>query len=206
VNANIAADLQPLAHPIADLVELPGNPRRGDVDAVARSYETFGQRKPVVVRSDEDGRLVVIAGNHQLAAARQLGWTHIAVASADDLSDDAARAFALADNRTAELGGYDDQALLDLLTQVDDDALLDATGWERHHIDDLVLRLQPPSLDDLDDQYGEHDDTELWPVVKVKVSPAVFEKWGAWVATQHDEGTALEALLAMAIHDDEDAS
>lgn len=129
MNANIAPDLIPLAHPIDALHELPGNPRRGDVDAVARSYATFGQRKPVVVRRDEEGRAIVVAGNHQLAAAKQLGWTHLAVAWADDLTFEQAQAFALADNRTAELGGYDDELLAAAIAAIDDDVLLAATGW-----------------------------------------------------------------------------
>ena len=69
----IAPDLQSLAQPIDTLHLLDGNPRRGNVDAVARSYERFGQRKPIVARRDG----TVIAGNHQLLAARSLGLSLI---------------------------------------------------------------------------------------------------------------------------------
>jgi hypothetical protein len=126
----IAADLTALATPIGQLDPLPGNPRRGDVDAVAASYATFGQRKPVVARRGDDGRGTVIAGNHQLAAAKKLGWSHLAVVWVDD-DDTTAAAFALADNRTAELGGYDDDALVAMIQAVaaEDEALLSATGW-----------------------------------------------------------------------------
>ena len=95
----IAADLEPLARPVADLRLLVGNPRVGDVHAVSKSLKRFGQRKPIVV--DADG--VVIAGNHTLQAAQRLGWTHVAAVT---VSDDAttAKAYALADNRTANLG------------------------------------------------------------------------------------------------------
>jgi hypothetical protein len=65
----IVADLERLAFPVEKLTPLPGNPRHGDVQAVARSYATFGQRKPIVARREGDGG-IVIAGNHQLAAAR----------------------------------------------------------------------------------------------------------------------------------------
>ena len=53
---------------------------------------------------------VVIAGNHQLAAARKLGWDQIAVLYVED-DELTAKAFALADNRTADLGTYDDDLL-----------------------------------------------------------------------------------------------
>jgi ParB-like chromosome segregation protein Spo0J len=96
----IAADLEGLAFPVDRLTPLPDNPRRGDVQAVARSYATFGQRKPIVARREGEGG-IVIAGNHQLAAAEELGWDEIAVVWVDD-DDITAKAFALADNRTAD--------------------------------------------------------------------------------------------------------
>ena len=43
----IADQLTPLAVPIDSLTPLPDNPRRGDVAAVAKSLERFGQRKPL---------------------------------------------------------------------------------------------------------------------------------------------------------------
>ena len=74
VTAQIVPDLAPLAYPVAKLSPLPGNPRRGDVQSVARSYSTFGQRKPIVARREGDGGIVV-AGNHQLlrGAGARLG-------------------------------------------------------------------------------------------------------------------------------------
>jgi ParB-like chromosome segregation protein Spo0J len=96
----IIDSLKSLAVPIDSLQGLPGNPRRGDVDAVATSLSRFGQRKPIVVRRD-DG--TIIAGNHTWQAAKKLGWSEIAVAYVGD-DDVTAQAYALADNRTAELG------------------------------------------------------------------------------------------------------
>jgi DNA modification methylase len=131
--ANIAEALKPLATPIGDLSPLPGNPRKGDVEAVKRSYQRFGQRKPIV--ANRDG--TVIAGNHQLKAAQALGWDEIAVVFVDD-DDQTAKAFALADNRTADLGTYDDQALADLLAEVAiDPELLLATGYSLDDLADL---------------------------------------------------------------------
>lgn len=83
----IHADLAPLAVPLDTLETLPGNPRRGDVAAVVRSSAEFGQRKPIVARRHASGTAggVVIAGNHQLAAARELGWDEIAVVWVDEV-------------------------------------------------------------------------------------------------------------------------
>lgn len=131
----IADDLRSLAFPVANLKLLPGNPRRGDVDAVARSYERFGQRKPIVARRSD---MTVIAGNHQLQAAQRLGWTHVAVVWTDD-DDLTAKAFALADNRTSDLGTYDSSSLLDLLSQVAADVdLMLATSYSETELDALM--------------------------------------------------------------------
>jgi DNA modification methylase len=125
----IAPDLEALAVPLEALDALEGNPRQGDVDAVARSYAKFGQRKPIVARHRPGGRGEVTAGNTQLAAARVLGWSHIAVVWADD-DDTTAKAWALADNRTSDLGTYDEAALAAFLQPVSNDAeLLAATGY-----------------------------------------------------------------------------
>jgi len=124
-----------LAVPIDSLRALPDNPRRGDVDAVATSLSRFGQRKPIVVRKD-DG--TIIAGNHTWQAAKKLGWTEIAVAYVGD-DDVTAQAYALADNRTAELGSYDDDLLRGLIEAVEivDPELLRDCGWDKVSVDEL---------------------------------------------------------------------
>ena len=149
---NIHHSLQSLAIDINKLSFLEGNPRQGDVEAVAKSYKQFGQRKPIVATTDH----VVIAGNHQLAAARQLGWERIAVVITDD-DELTAKAFALADNRTAELGSYDDDLLADLLSEVSSvPELMDSTGF---------------SEDDLFDLIGFDDDSEEEEEIELPVEP-----------------------------------
>lgn len=131
MNANINEHIQDLAVPLDLLIPLPGNPRMGNVDAIAASYSEFGQVKPIVVRPNEDGTMTVIAGNHQLEAAKRLGWSHIAVVSMD-VDDKRALAFAMADNRTVEMGHTDSDLLSDILAQISDDYtdLLDNLGWD----------------------------------------------------------------------------
>jgi len=95
---------------IDDLTLDPANARKHDaknLKAIAESLKQFGQRKPIVVW----GRTVV-AGNGTLVAARSLGWTEISVARVpDDWSSDQVKAYALADNRSAELAVWDEQVL-----------------------------------------------------------------------------------------------
>ena len=105
----------------------PHNPRNGDVDAIADSLLTNGQYRPIVVARGG----VILAGNHTYAAACQLGWTQLHVVQLD-LDPDSAEALRImaADNRTAELGGYDEGLLTQLLAglaELDDG--LTGTGY-----------------------------------------------------------------------------
>lgn len=134
---HIAPDLRPLAVRLADLRPAADNARRHslakDIPVLMESLRRFGQRKPVVGKRHYRGvENVVLAGNGTLEAARQLGWSHVAVAWFDG-SDDEARAYAISDNRTAELSEWSVDALrelradgADLAGLWGDDAALDA--------------------------------------------------------------------------------
>lgn len=104
---------------IAKLSLDPKNARKHsqrNLDAIAASLLKFGQRKPLVVH-----RGVVLAGNGTLEAARSLGWTEIEVAEVpDDWDNDTAKAYALADNRTAELAEWDESELAKQLLELQD--------------------------------------------------------------------------------------
>jgi DNA modification methylase len=104
---------------IDDLDLDPKNARKHDAKnlrAIADSLEQFGQRKPIVVW----GRTVV-AGNGTMAAARSLGWKEIQVARVpDDWNADQVKAYALADNRSAELAEWDDKVLASQLLELDE--------------------------------------------------------------------------------------
>ena len=132
-----------LAIDIDMLVPLPGNPRVGSVDAIMASYAEFGQVKPIVVRPNDDGTQTVIAGNHQLEAARRLGWTHIAAVPMD-ADDKRALAFAVADNRTMELGHTDNDLVAELLSQISDDytVLLDNLEYDAFEIASLEVHAE----------------------------------------------------------------
>lgn len=131
----IAEPLRGLARPIDGLRVLEGNPRRGDVQAVMRSLERFGQRKPIVVRADG----TVTAGNHTLLAARELGWAEIAAVGFDD-DDATAKAYALADNRTSELGAFDlvDLAAMAAEVHAFDPGLLEAASFTEADLNALL--------------------------------------------------------------------
>lgn len=120
----IPRTLLPLATPIGDLTPFPGNPRIGNVDAIAASLTRRGQYRPIVANK-RTGH--VLAGNHTLAAALSLEWTAIATTWIS-IPEEEEAAIVLADNRLADLGRYDDAAILALLEPLSED--LDGTGYD----------------------------------------------------------------------------
>lgn len=158
------------AFPLDKLTLHPGNARRGDVDVVAESLRKHGQFKPLVVqrRADDGREFIVLAGNHTLRAMRHLGWDTCAVNLLDVNDADATRIL-LIDNRASDDSTYDDQALVALLEQLAQAGGLDGSGFDTQDLSDLVTMLNPPTVDDLADQYGEFDPASVWPVLRFKV-------------------------------------
>lgn len=103
---------------IKDIRPYPGNPRKNDaaVSRVADSLREFGWRSPVVV--DEAG--VILAGHTRLKAAEALGMREVPVHVAVGLSEAQARAFRLADNRTAQESTWDEELLTLELAELKD--------------------------------------------------------------------------------------
>jgi ParB-like chromosome segregation protein Spo0J len=169
VDATTSVTLDVEVADVEDLVEDPKNARRHsdrNIEAIARSLERFGQRRPIVVH-----RGTVIAGNGTLAAARKLGWDRLAVVrTPDEWTEDDARAFAIADNRTSDLASWDYDELVQSLGTLDDEALIEAAGYTQDEYDDLIAKLQEgaaseddlttgprrtPSLDEYAERYAD---------------------------------------------------
>ncbi|ACP33587.1 ParB N-terminal domain-containing protein [Corynebacterium aurimucosum] len=130
--------------PLTDLNLYHKNPRVGDTQAIKGSIVANGIFRPVVVNKGTytDKPNEILAGNHTAKAIRELAeehpddarWQHVDVWMVDVDSERAAR-IVLADNRTADLGSYDNEELLGLLETVDYD--LDGTGYDYGDVDDL---------------------------------------------------------------------
>jgi hypothetical protein len=105
---------------ITELSLDPSNVRkhsRRNLDAIKASLRKFGQQKPIVV----DAKGIVLAGNGTLTAAQELGWTEIQIVRTE-LAGVEATAFAIADNRTAELAEWED-SLNDVLKSLQDEGV-----------------------------------------------------------------------------------
>lgn len=94
---------------IADVKPYENNPRNNDdsVKRVAESIKQFGFKQPIVV--DKDG--VIVAGHTRLRAAKRLKMKEVPVIVADDLTEEQAKAYRLADNKVGELSTWDIEKL-----------------------------------------------------------------------------------------------
>lgn len=134
--------LWPLLVAVADLQEDPANANTHDddsIEAIARSFERFGQQTPIV----SDGEGIVRAGNGRLRAiCQRLNWTHIAVVRSD-LTGSELNAFAIADNKTPTFAQIDQQRLLEQLQSIasEEDSPIEATGYSEREIQSLLDKI-----------------------------------------------------------------
>ena len=130
--------------PIADLIVNARNARTHSarqVQQIAASLREFGFIVPVVV--NEKG--VLLAGHGRLRAAQLLGFKEVPTIAVTHLTEELQRAFMLADNRLAELAGWDEDLLrveLQELSVLAIDFDFEITGFDTVDLD----RLEAPRL------------------------------------------------------------
>lgn len=115
----------------------PSNARKhsdANLSTIAQSLKQFGQRKPIVVTEDN----VIVAGNGTVEAARLIGLTDVDVVRVPkDWSADQVKAFALADNRSAELAEWNPEVLSAQLLELEQAGFdVEALGFENFDIPD----------------------------------------------------------------------
>lgn len=214
-----ATHLRTVTVPLDELRQFPGNAKRGDVPAILDSLRRNGQYRAIVVREAEGEPLTILAGNHTAQALELHGpgpcnvpvktatgeqpcgicggkkWQPSALVGIYSCGDDTARRINLVDNRSAELGSWDRDALAELLSCMDDD--LGGTGYTDA---DVQLLIAPPlSLDELADTYGDPETADFWPVLRLRISPEtrdLFRDRTADCPTPDDDGARLTWLLA----------
>lgn len=162
---------------LADIKEYENNPRQNDsaVAAVAESIKQFGFRVPIVI----DAQGVIVAGHTRKKAAALLGLDKVPCVIADDLTEEQAQAFRLADNKTAELAEWDfdklDEELaqlaafdmelfgFELLQEQDDEQELDLTEEYDEARPSLQEKYIVPPFSVFDTKQGYWQDRkELW--------------------------------------------
>ena len=135
---------------VEDLIPYARNSRTHSDEQVAQiaaSVREFGWTNPVLV----DGENGIIAGHGRVLAARKLGMDEVPCIELAGLTDTQRRAYIIADNKTAELAGWDNELLAIEFAELADagfDNLL--TGFTQDEIDAMKPEQIPEGLTDED--------------------------------------------------------
>lgn len=178
-----------------------------NLDSIKESLRQFGQRKPIVITHDG----MVVAGNGTVVAAKDLGWVQLsATRIPQDWSKEQITAYAIADNRTAELASWDSEILVPTLQELDKAGMLEWTGFtdyelenwdtlgpegdgtgepdakDRENSDDQgsLLNIADVTVEEPKHEVETHDIWELTvpkaDVTHVLVVSAVMKEWSLW--------------------------
>lgn len=156
----------------------PGNARTHDNRQLAKlgqSLQVFGWMTPII--AEKDG--TIIAGHGRWLAAKKLGLKHAPVIRAEHLTPAQAKAYRIADNRLAELSGWDKDLLtleLGELSTLDLDFNIEVTGFD--HVD-IDLMIDPPE---------QMDGTSRDPADEAVPAPekvAVSQIGDVWLLGEH---------------------
>ncbi|MFY0637278.1 site-specific DNA-methyltransferase [Maricaulis maris] len=132
------------------------------INQIAASIGRFGFVNPVLV----DGTGTLIAGHGRVQAARQIGMKEVPTVALEHLSDAERRALVIADNRLAELAGWDEDVLrleLSDLETLELDFELEVTGFDTGDLDKLLA--DPGDAPDSDDRIPPTQDRP--PITKL---------------------------------------
>ncbi len=128
------------------------NPRRNDhaVEVVAESIHSFGFNVPILC----DQNLLIIAGHTRWKAAQKLRMLNVPVIIVE-MDDAKRRAFAIADNKTAEIAEWDFPKLKEVLDRLkSEDIEIRSLGFSDEEIRRLLL-----DEDDTENSVPENDAT-----------------------------------------------
>ncbi len=160
---------------IDDLKPYAGNARTHSdkqITQIAASIRQFGFVNPVLV----DGDGTIIAGHGRVAAAKQLGQNNVPTIVLAHLSEAERRAYVIADNRLAELAGWDEEILaieLQGLSDLDLDFDVELTGFDTAELDVLL-----DSDASVEDDVADH-------VPEPLSGPAVTRSGDIWELGRH---------------------
>lgn len=199
---------------VDDLRPDPRNPKGHDEDGLDESLEEFGYTEAVMV-DERTGLLVSGHGRRELVLRDrakggdppdgivvdgrrwlvpvQRGWS--------SRDDDHAYAYLVAANRHGENGGWVNELLaMGLQALQETERGLSGTGFVSTDVEDLLASIaSPDDLDGLEARYGEPHASDLWPVLRFKVSPKAKARYLALVeGVEGSDADLFDHLLDLA--------
>lgn len=150
--------------PIDEIIENTENPRThspGQIARLADSIREFGFLVPVVLRGRQ-----LVAGHGRLMAARRAGLREVPAVQADHLDEHMAKAYMLADNRIAELAGWDEELLREALEDLQASGMAHLAAFDHSELEKLL----GASLEEPSGESAEDDGLDRDPSIRITIS------------------------------------
>lgn len=128
--------------PIQAIEPHPRNVNRGNVGRIQERIQQIGYIPRVMVQKSTG---FILIGNHTYQAAREEGATELDITYLD-VEDQHALQIMLADNREAEFGQRDAEALAELLSELQLQGGLTGSGYDDGDLEKLMGELAPPDF------------------------------------------------------------
>jgi hypothetical protein len=186
------------------LVPYARNAKKHDeaqVAKIAGSIKEYGFCNPVLIDKDNG----IIAGHGRVMAAQKLGLESVPCIRLGHLTDAQKRAYILADNRLAEIGGGWDMEMLKLELE-ELDIPLEDIGFGAGFFEDIFQadEVDPPELKDGDRQpfrqitFTVHD--EQFEEIEHAMSKAKTEGGAESAVNENSNGNALAFICGRFLH------
>ncbi|MGX1740388.1 site-specific DNA-methyltransferase [Bosea sp. NPDC055353] len=141
------------------------------IHLIAESIKEFRFTTPILVTTNGE----IVAGHGRYEAAKLLGMKTVPVICIDHLGPEQIRALRIADNRLAELSGWDDEILkLELGELIDLDFEVEITGFETAQIDVILDGNAPVPV--------KADPADVLPALQ---DVAVTQRGDLWLLGEH---------------------
>ena len=152
----------------------PNNARthsKKQLNQIARSIERFGFVNPVLISDEYE----IIAGHGRVEAAKMLGFKKVPTVRLSNLSAADRRAYVIADNRLAELAGWDRELLA-----------IELQGLTDLRFDDIELTgFSLPEIAVILEEPGENKPKQAEEKLAANSKSSVCKARDVWVLGQH---------------------
>lgn len=180
------------------------NPRINDdaIDSVANSIKSFGFNVPILY----DQNMMIVAGHVRWKAAKKLGMKTVPGIQLS-LSRSQREAFAITDNKTAEIADWHYDILEDILKELPEEEIdLNTLGFSEAELDAILKPAEDFNWDqfqeDLDESYQDATHVFLQVKVPIDMKDTVIEAIGRYAkerAIIEKDKSRLAGLVVMSL-------
>lgn len=176
---------------IYEVQQADRNAKDHDIGTLTESMIRFGYTQPILI---DKKTKKLLAGHGRIQALKTLKegkydapkrifvddnkW-FVPCHEIDMENEGEAEAYLIADNRLTELGGWNDELLLESLHSIlQETGSLDGTGWDLEDMDDILKAMEEPITQEKEDvtiKVGKY---------KLKVSQDAYDQWALMVQSQ----------------------